>query len=290
MNDMISDFLVNALRSPAVHANAVSRFVGRAGWRVHCMCNNYNFDMESNGERALMDALAPNHMKTVFDVGAYKGRWSSLAFSILAPSVIHAFEPVPASFAKLEKKLAGHDAIKLHQCACGERRESIPMVFNKNQPTRSGFHARTRKYENLDIVDVAVVDGASFCAEHGIETIDFLKIDAEGHEKHVIAGFAPLLDAGRIRVVQFEYSAIGTLYDVSLWRLFEGFEQRGYIVGKIFPDGVAFAPFSSLEDAILGPNYCAVLASEHEIINSVHAPRRTDADYVKTNGGPLLNP
>lgn len=284
MKNLIFQFLRRFLVKPS----AISRWIGKSGYALHAMANNYNFDMETNGEKALMQALAPHGVKTVLDVGAYKGHWSACALPIFTPVTIHAFEPVPRSFGKLTRNMGTEDQCHLHQLALGAEPATIQIAFNKEKPTRSGFHARTMKYDGIEIIDVTVIDGATFCKEQNIATIDMLKIDAEGHEKHVLHGFEPMLKSQSIRAIQFEYSPVGTIYDVSLWELYELFERNGYIVGKVFPEGIAFAPFDSLEETILGPNYCAISLKEHAMIKSAHAPARTNKAYVSDNGGPVL--
>jgi len=285
----MKNIVTNVLRSLLVHPRAPLKWVGRAGYFLHKTANNYNFDMNTNGEKALMEAIAPFDIATVFDVGAYKGHWSLAALPIFSPKTIHAFEPVPRSFGKLERNLGDENTAHLHQLALGAGPDIIQIAFNREKPTRSGFHARTMKYDGLEIIDVEVIDGASFCKKQKIDTIDMLKIDAEGHEKHVLAGFEPMLAAQKIRAIQFEYSPVGTIYDVSLWELYELFEKHGFIVGKVYPDGVAFAPFTSLEETILGPNYCAMLASEHAMVKSAASRARADSTYVQQIGGPKLN-
>ncbi len=273
----------NFLKRLLVKPSSINQWIGKTGYWLHAATNNYNFEMDENGEKRLMAALAPFEIKTVFDVGAYKGHWSLAAIPVVQPDVLHAFEPVPRSFKKLTRNLGNQTNCNLHQLALGDGPDTIQIIFNAEKPTRSGFHARTRKYEGLEIIDVEVIDGAGFCRANGVETIDLLKIDAEGHEKHVLRGFESMLAEGKIRAIQFEYSPVGTIYDVSLWELYELFEAHGYIVGKLFPEGVAFAPFDTLTETVLGPNYCAILASETEMIKSALAPRRCNFDYIKHN-------
>jgi FkbM family methyltransferase len=43
-------------------------------------------------------------------------------------------------------------------------------------------------------------------AEHGLESVDYLKIDAEGHDLHVLRGAGQWLSEQRVKFLQFEYN------------------------------------------------------------------------------------
>jgi hypothetical protein len=52
-------------------------------------------------------------------------------------------------------------------------------------------------------IEVQLRTGREFCAEQGIDHIDYLKVDAEGHDLEVLKGF----DLGIVDFVQVEASA-----------------------------------------------------------------------------------
>jgi hypothetical protein len=54
------------------------------------------------------------------------------------------------------------------------------------------------------VEDVRVETGTRFCELHGITSIDFLKVDAEGFDLQVCKGFEPLLREQRIAALQVE--------------------------------------------------------------------------------------
>ena len=53
---------------------------------------------------------------------------------------------------------------------------------------------------------MAVIRGDDFCANHGVSRIGLLKIDTEGHDVDVLAGFCGMLRDHRIEYVQIECS------------------------------------------------------------------------------------
>ena len=78
-----------------------------------------------------------------------------------------------------------------------------------------------------------------YCAELGIAGIDFMKIDTEGHELHVLEGARGLLSKQAIGAIQFEYGGCNIDSRVLLRDLFDFFGDHGYMPAKIMPDHVA---------------------------------------------------
>ena len=103
-------------------------------------------------------------------------------------------------------------------------------------------------------------------------SIDFLKIDTEGHEFHVLKGFEQSLDAGLINVIQFEYGKVNVLSRALLYDYYQFFEKKGYVVGKIFPHFVRFKPYEYFDENFIGPNFVAVKKSRADIINVIEQP------------------
>lgn len=54
--------------------------------------------------------------------------------------------------------------------------------------------------------EVKVETGDAFCAARGIRKVDFLKVDAEGHDFEVLKGFSQMLARSDIGMLQFECS------------------------------------------------------------------------------------
>ena len=74
-----------------------------------------------------------------------------------------------------------------------------------------------------------------YCAEQGIEQIDLLKLDVEGHELAVLRGGQKMIQEGRIKRIQFEYGPCNIDSRVLLRDLFTFFETLEYDVYKITP-------------------------------------------------------
>ena len=213
-------------------------------------------DHRINGERRLLRSLDLPADAVVFDVGANVGHWSQGALALFPGARIHAFEPLPGAFAQLSR-IAG---ITAHQLALGAEPGTATLHFDPDTTVLSSLHDRAGM-GLAQTVDVEVLPLDAFADAHGIDHIDFLKIDVEGHEKDVIAGASRRLGDGRIGVVQFEYG--GTYLDAGV-RLREVVElfPPAYSVARIVPWGLMPLTENDLRDESFAlSNYVAMASS-----------------------------
>jgi FkbM family methyltransferase len=176
---------------------------------------------DSSDERyvqgAVLAATAAQPVLTVLDVGANKGQWTG-QFLGLAPAarrqpgrlVLHAFEPVPATREVFAARLAavpGRDCVQLHPLALSDREGSARIAIwgeTAGTNTLAFDDDSLRRAQDVLEIRTATLDG--FLDSAGLDRVDLVKIDAEGHDLRVIEGARGALRAGRIGVVQFEYS------------------------------------------------------------------------------------
>jgi len=139
--------------------------------------------------------------EVVFDVGANVGA-TAIAFARGFPqATVYAFEPVAGTFQTLAENVAAETRIRPLNLALGRRAGRARMriqalsVSNRIATWRDYY----RPHET-----VTMASGDAFCAEHAIEEIGFLKIDAEGHDLEVLRGFSAMLKASRVDLVEAE--------------------------------------------------------------------------------------
>lgn len=221
------------------------------------------YAMERNGERLLLERTAPFGFATLFDVGAHLGTWTRAARQAHPRATIHCFEILPATFEQLRAAIGGLQGLVLNPFGLADVEGEVEVFATADSAISSlhdfGYPGAVRRRGR-------VRRGADYAAEQGIATIDLLKIDTEGAEARVLAGFRPLLEARRIRVVQFEYNR-GAIESRFLLRDFHRFfEPLGYRVGKLTGRGVLFRDYHHSQEDFVGPNFCAVPAAEPALI------------------------
>jgi FkbM family methyltransferase len=134
----------------------------------------------------------------VFDVGANVGQSVREIRKASTLATIHAFEPVAATYEQLR---AVEDPIThVHRLALSSSTGVAKMRSTSTQQT----NAIVRQPNGHHLEEVPTMRGDEFCEQHGISRIDFLKIDAEGHDLEVLKGFEYTLARRRVGAVQVE--------------------------------------------------------------------------------------
>ena len=229
---------------------------------------NRNYDMVSNGELRLMKILSQFKPETVFDVGANIGEWSTLANNTFQEANIYSFEPAPKTYNQLKEKTTTLERVKIFPLGLSSQTETAQFNFYENSSGQSSRYNFELK-EEAKVINVKFIAGESFCQQHGINQINFIKIDAEGEDLAIIKGFGGLIEEKRIDVIQFEYGRINIKSRALLIDFYSFFEKNGYLVGKIFPERVDFLPYDLHQENFIGPNYVAVRRDRRDIIDAL---------------------
>jgi len=199
----------------------------------------YGTDLSVDLERLFKDIT----VRTIFDVGANIGQ-SAEAFRRFFPeSTVYCFEPVSATYQILVDNLGGNKHVKSFHCALGEETRTQTMYFQEDpqwNSLASSVNKPRAESERGETVQVITLDG--FLSDHGINTIDLLKIDTEGYELAVLKGAKRSFKVGRVALVLAEvtfdnndsrHTAFGSLqyfllsYGFSLVAIYDQCVNRG---------------------------------------------------------------
>lgn len=196
------------------------------------------YEAERNGEYRLVEALAPR-CRRAFDVGANRGDWSARLLAAGGPGLrLWAFEPATAARAHLAERFAAEPRVTIVPNAVSDfvGARSFMEKIGENHPQSSLTAARDPDPARHFEVEVITLD--AHCASLDIDSIDFVKIDAEGHDLHVLRGARGLLDSGRIRYLQFEYETHWLRAGATLRAALDLLDGAGYQVRAVRADGL----------------------------------------------------
>lgn len=142
---------------------------------------------------------------TFLDVGANFGYFTLLASSLVGEAGrVLAVEPSPYASRRLAETVRRNPLPQAEVFPLGLSSE--PGTLNLYL-SPSGFHSPTMSASSGgDPVAVPVRRLDDCLDEWGVETVDLMKMDVEGHEPHVLAGASRVLGSGRIRAVLCEFN------------------------------------------------------------------------------------
>jgi FkbM family methyltransferase len=193
--------------------------------------------------RAHLRFFSERRRPVLFDIGANRGEWSyAMARHFKDEVELWMFEPQEACRGDLDG-LASRGIGTLTQVAVGEV-EGVADFFTPGgtagnaslHPRRDTFFSKT--IFERQCVKVITLDG--FMKINGIEKIDFLKMDIEGHELAALRGAKEALEKRAINTLSFEFGS-GNInsrtFFHDFWDLLTGY---GYTIYRILPSGSVF--------------------------------------------------
>jgi FkbM family methyltransferase len=200
-----------------------------------------NSEFESDGELKLLQTALPKHgTPLIFDVGANVGSWTRAVLAHNPTAVVHCFEPSPVSFAELSAQTFPPQVV-LNQIGLGDQREQRQFQVHADSVISSLYPGYIQRAPDR-IVDVQIDTVDNYCAEHGIDRIDYLKIDVEGHDFAVLKGAAAMLSAGKVTYTHFEYGKYWVLARTFLRDVFAFADEVRCDLYKVMPAGLVHVP------------------------------------------------
>jgi len=180
------------------------------------MFNNCNSKI--NGEEKFFKNIKDN-INVIFDVGC-----RSDSEFINFTGDVHYFDPVNEFIEKLKIQKNLNKSSYFNNFGLGEENKEIYYY-----PNYQSFYDRIKscnKSDDANKILLNIKKGKDYIINNNIKNIDFLKIDTEGYELHVLQGFEDFIE--NIKIIQFEYG--GTFLDNNkkLFDVINYLKQKGF--------------------------------------------------------------
>ena len=230
------------------HATALlGRGYGASGW------------VES-GEAALLERIGRKRsdLCVIFDVGANVGGWSQEVARVWPKAQIHAFEPAGETYAQLEAATKGINVRAVNVALSDEPGEATLHAV-EGQTGLTSLHDRDLAAHGMEMTateTVRLMRLDDYAAEQGIDHIDFLKIDAEGHDLAVLKGASGMIERGAIDLIQFEFGG-ANIDSRTFLRDFVRFLEPRYRILRLMKDGLEPLVYGEREEVFVTSNFLA---------------------------------
>jgi FkbM family methyltransferase len=177
-----------------------------------------NCDPKTNGEEDFFNRIKHN-IHVIFDVGC-----RDVSEFTEFEKEVHYFDPVSHFTQQLAKKTNKNKTSRFNAFGLGSENKDVWYY-----PKYESFYNRVNSCKISDErnkIMLRIKKAKDYILSNNIQSIDFVKIDTEGHELEVLKGFEELLD--RVKIIQFEYG--GTFLDngIKLIDVVNYLEQHGF--------------------------------------------------------------
>lgn len=177
--------------------------------------------------------------QTVVDVGANKGWFSLLAARRVGPGGrVVSYEPLPRNWQDVEATAAAnrHQHWKVRPVAASDHQGTAQLSSPRDAGGTGWGTLETRSQAGMESIEVEVVTLAQDLAAMGIERVDLLKMDIEGHELAAMRGLLPLLVEQKVGSLLVEVHG-NSLKEQGMRELFSLMSECGYL-GRVLDESV----------------------------------------------------
>jgi FkbM family methyltransferase len=212
---------------------------------------------------------SPSKSQVILDIGANVGVWSASANQIFPHATIHAFEPVPKTFATLRRNVGKMALVRTHCLGFSSEPKSKPMQIYSESQVNSMEDAKSQIGQLIETIIVPCTTLDAWLKALAIDKIDLIKIDVEGHELQVLIGGVNTFREARVAFLLIEAKSILSSEvsgpGVSLEQLSSFLSPLGYRLLVLYTDFIMPSPerlFYSNFNALFGNLTSMTLAAE----------------------------
>ena len=213
----------------------------------------------ATGEPYLVKKILPQIIDkkspVVFDVGANVGDYTSMIIDTFPETIIYAFEPHPSTFIKLKEKHKNKKNVSIFNWGLGSQIDQLTLYDKKKSDGSEQASLYKEVIEDIHHfetvshrINIETID--NIVNKYNLETIDFLKIDTEGHEFEVLKGATSTLQVGKIKYIQFEFNEMNVISRVFI----RDIQQilKDFTLYRLLPQGLLRISESIIDSEIFG--------------------------------------
>lgn len=247
--DRLLSVTVKQRRAGSYAAYALAR-------KVVAAYQNHDVDIRANGEAWLIERMARVPGLVALDVGANRGEWSAALLDACPSARLVAYEAVPATCELLRAELTGRK-VEIVNAALSDAPGTLTMQAHADVPELASLHADYSAHGNVATVAIEARTGDDELARLGIARAHLLKVDTEGHDYAVLAGFGGALVQERVDVIQFEYNYTTLIAGRSL-KAFYDLLAPAYLICRLLPHRLEALAYHPMLDDFTQTNFVAL--------------------------------
>ncbi len=155
----------------------------------------------THDEYAIPADYLANKKLIVVDIGANVGLFALYMKLLRAESVIHCFEPAPATLQLLHANINHMNDVHIHPFGISNCSKKVTMALH---PYNTGENSiKFVSPESDQEVEISIRNAADTMNRLQLQTIDVLKIDTEGCEVEILESLQPMIN--RVGIILVEY-------------------------------------------------------------------------------------
>ncbi len=195
------------------------------------------------------------------DVGANEGRYTEALLRTWPSAEVHAFEPSPASLARLETRFRNDPRVHLSSKALSDSGGTTTLFADSPGSGLSSLHKRDLRHHSIRFgqanEQVETIRFEDYWSEAlARRRVDLLKLDIEGHELAALRGCGHALEA--VQLIQFEFGGANIDSRTYLRDFFNLLTGNGFQLSRITPLGLAhIRRYRESEESFVTTNYLA---------------------------------
>ena len=196
--------------------------------------------------------------KNFIDIGANKGEYTKYLLKRKPNLECHIFEPSEKNFEILKNRFAYHN-IFINKIGLSNSNKKSKLYSNYSGSGIASLTKRRLKHFQVKMnieEDIELQRFDNYWKDKDL-TLDYIKIDVEGHELDVIEGFGDLIY--RSRLIQFEFGGCNIDTRTFFQDFWYYFTEKNFLIYRITPRGpLLIKNYSEKDEYFSTTNYIAL--------------------------------